>query len=295
MNVRFRAPSLPPWLRVLSCVPFRAGYALADGLAFIAAYVGFHRRARVREQLARCFPGMTAAALRGAVRDCYRNVFDVLVEVVQGCRLDAAALGERVTIEGLEPLRAHFAAGQSVLLVGAHYANWEWMLLALSAGFEVPLTAAYKPLHDARADRLLRTLRGRFGAELVPAKELFNDVMRRRGEVRAIALVADQDPVSAELRHFTTFLGQETAFYMGAEMIARAARLPVYVALMRRVARGRYRLTIELLAAQDERPAQGAVTERYARCIEALIREHPADWMWLHRRWKVRKSVYDPS
>ena len=295
MTARRRAPSLPLWLRVLSRVPFRVWYALSDVLAFIAAHVGFHRRARVRGQLRRCFPELDSAALRRAVQDSYRNVFDVLFEVVKASRLDAAALGERVTIEGLEPLRAQFAVGQSVLLVGAHCANWEWMLLALSAGLDVPLVAAYKPLHDARADRLLRALRGRFGAGLVPAKELLNDVMRHRREVRAIALIADQDPVSAELRHFTTFLGQETAFYMGAEMIARAVKLPVYVALMRRVARGRYRLTIEPIAAPDERLPQGGITERYARRVEVLIRERPADWLWLHRRWKVKKSVYDPS
>ena len=169
------------------------------------------------------------------------------------------------------------------------------MLLGTSAELGESLTADYKPLHDARADRLLQKLRSRFGAELVPAKELFNDVVRRRHETRAIALAADQDPVSAELRHFTSFLGRETAFYMGAEMIARAAKLPVYVVLMHRVARGRYRRGIEPLAAKDERLPRGAVTERYARRIEALIREHPADWMWLHRRWKVRKSVYDPG
>ena len=81
---------------------------------------------------------------------------------------------------------------------------------------------AYKPLHDAWAERLLRRLRSRFGAELVPAKELLNDVIRRRHEVRAIALVADQDPVSAELRHYTTFLGQETAFYRMEDLVFEA-------------------------------------------------------------------------
>lgn len=284
--------SLPPWFRALARMPPAIGYRLSDALAFIAAWVGFYRRERVREQLGRCFPELAARELRRQVRLFYRNAFDIVLELIHGSRLTAAEIRARVAIDGLEPVRQQLRDGQSVLLVGVHQANWEWMLLALSASLDAPLAAAYKPLHDAWSERLLKTLRVRFGAELVPAKDLLNDVIRRRNEVRAIALVADQDPVSAELRHYTTFLGQETAFYMGAEMIARAAKLPVYVVLTRRVARGRYRLTIEPIAAQDERPPQGEIMERYARKAEALIREHPADWMWLHRRWKTKKPIY---
>lgn len=295
MSAGFCEPALPLWLRAVSRLPFPVLYALSDVLAFIASNLGLHRHERVREQLRRCFPDLAPQVLRRLVRDCYRNVFDVLFEVIKGSRLDAAGLREHVTLEGQDAVREQLATGQPVLLAGLHYANWEWMLLALSSALGVPLVAAYKPLHDARADALLRTLRARLGAELIPAKDLFNDVMRRRGELRAIALVADQDPVSASLRHFTTFLGRETAFYMGAEMIARAAKLPVFLVVMRRTSRGRYRLTLELLAGRDETLPSGAITERYARRVEAVIRERPGDWLWLHRRWKVKKSVYDPS
>ena len=55
------------------------------------------------------------------------------------------------------------AAGRSALLVCAHQCNWEWQLLGLSL-LEVPVQAAYKPLHGARADRWMRALRSRFGA-----------------------------------------------------------------------------------------------------------------------------------
>ena len=295
MNSGLRDLSMPAWLRLLSRVPFAVWYALSDVLAFIAARAGFHRHTRVREQLARCFPEIPPPSLRSLVQDSYRNVFDVLFEVVKGSRLDAAGLHARVTLEGAGPVRELLDAGQPVLLVSQHYANWEWMLLALSGELGAPLAAAYKPLHDAWADELLRSLRSRLGAELIPAKDLFNDVMRRRSEVRAIAMVADQDPVSASLRHFTTFLGQETAFYMGPEMIARAAKLPVFLAVMRRTARGCYRLTLEPLAGRGEQLPAGGITERYARRVEAVIREQPADWLWLHRRWKVKKSVYDPA
>jgi len=57
-------------------------------------------------------------------------------------------------------------------------------------------------------------IRSRFGARLVPAKELLADFLRRRGIVRAVAMNADQAPVSTDKRYWTQFLGQDTAFYI---------------------------------------------------------------------------------
>jgi len=62
----------------------------------------------------------------------------------------------------------------------------------------------------------------------------------------------------------------------------------VIFAGMRRRARGHYEVLCEPLATADERAAAGEITERYARAVERQVLESPADWMWLHRRWKTR-------
>ncbi len=58
---------------------------------------------------------------------------------------------------------------------------------------------------------------------------------------------ADQAPVSTDKRYWTKFLGQDTAFYVGAEQIARATRLPIMYMVMRRVQRGYYEVELRLL------------------------------------------------
>jgi KDO2-lipid IV(A) lauroyltransferase len=116
--------------------------------------------------------------------------------------------------------------------------------------------------------------------------------LRRRKEPRAIAMVADQDPVSASVRHFTQFFGHETAFYMGPEAIARAARGPMMFVAMERTGRGRYSVRFEPLVESDRSLPEGGMVEAYARRVEEQIRAHPADWLWAYRRWKVRRNVY---
>ena len=285
----------PFWLRALSRLPFAVWYAFASFLAWLALHVVGYRRRVVDQQLRACFPGIDAAALHALKRDFYRGFADVFVEILKLPTMRADEFRERVEIVGVENVRRHVDAGQSVVLVTSHVCNWEWSLMALSLGLGVQLDAAYKPLHDVWADQLFLDMRSRFGARMIPAKKLLMDVMRRRQQPRVVALVADQDPVTAKSRYFTTFLGRDTAFYMGPDSIARAAKMPMLFLDAQRTSRGRYRLTLEMLVEQGEELAEGERTERYARRLERAIRERPADWLWTYRRWKVRRPVYAPG
>jgi KDO2-lipid IV(A) lauroyltransferase len=126
----------------------------------------------------------------------------------------------------------------------------------------------------------------------VPAKELLADFLKRRAIVRAIAMNADQAPVSTDQRYWTRFLGQDTAFYIGAEQIARATRLPIIYVGVRRVRRGFYEADLKLLWDGREVVPPNTVTERYARACEIDVLARPADWLWSYRRWRLKKPLY---
>jgi KDO2-lipid IV(A) lauroyltransferase len=226
------------------------------------------------------------------MRDYYLSFAQMLVEVVKSARLSPAQIRERVRVVNIEEPRRFLQQGRSVLLVAAHQCNWEWMLLGLSLELGYPVDAAYKPLTDAWAEREMKKVRSRFGSRLVPAKELLPDMIKRRHVVRAIAMVADQEPTTSEYKHWTRFLNRDTAFYMGPEEIARATHLPVFFIGFRRLSRGFYEMTFEPLSTGTEALQPGEMTERYARRVEEQIRVSPADWPWSHRRWKLKKPVY---
>ena len=110
--------------------------------------------------------------------------------------------------------------------------NWEWVLQALALQLGYPLDVGYKPIKSPWAESAMNAIRRRFGAHLVPAKELLADMLQRRNIVRGIAMLADQEPTTSDHKHWVTFLGRDTAFYMGPEQMARATRYAaVFVAL----------------------------------------------------------------
>jgi Kdo2-lipid IVA lauroyltransferase/acyltransferase len=276
---------------MLASLPWALLYGAGACLAFLARRVLRYRLKIVRANLAGAFPGLKPHALRDIERRYYHGLGELCAEIVKSATLAPQALRERVILTEAEPLRRELAAGRSVLLVAAHQCNWEWLLLALSLQLGHPLEAAYKPLHAGSAERIMQALRTRFGSRLTPAKELLGRILKDR-EPRAIAMVADQEPVTSEYKWWTRFLGRPTAFFMGPEKIAQVTRFAVFFAAMRRLERGRYEVRFETLAAARETLPAGALTERFARCVEAQIQAHPADWMWSHRRWKLRRPMY---
>ncbi|MGN6454564.1 MAG: lysophospholipid acyltransferase family protein [Steroidobacteraceae bacterium] len=280
------------WARLLARVPLAALYGLASFAGWLTFRFFPYRERVIRENLSKAFPGFNEPQLREVMRRYYLGFAQMLMEIIKSVRMPAAELHQRVSILNLEAPRALLAQGQSVLLVAAHQGNWEWMLLSLSIELGYPVDAAYKPLVNPWAEREMKKLRTRFGSRLVPAKDLLPDIIKRRDVVRAVAMVADQEPTTSERKYWTRFLGRDTAFYMGPEEIARATHFPVFFIAMRRTERGYYEMEFQPLAPGGQVGRSGELTERYARLVEQQIYAAPPDWPWSHKRWKLKRSLY---
>jgi KDO2-lipid IV(A) lauroyltransferase len=279
-------------IKFFSRLPLRALYAFSTFLYLLAFYVVRHRHQVIRGQLEKVFPDYSDAERERIHKRFLKNFCDVVVEVLKSVSMTEGDMRGRVQIVNLDAARQYLDAGQSVMLITSHLCNWEWLLHGVTLQLGYPVDAAYKPLHDQWAERLMLGIRSRFGARLVPAKELLADFLRRRGVVRAVAMNADQAPVSTDKRYWTLFLGQDTAFYIGAEQIARATRLPILYVRVRRVRRGCYEVELKRLWDGREATEPNTVTERYARACELDVLESPADWLWSYRRWRLKKPLY---
>jgi KDO2-lipid IV(A) lauroyltransferase len=279
-------------LKLLSRLPWAALYAFSAFLYFLAYYVVRHRRHVIREQLEKVYPTLSPAERDHIHKQFLRNYCDVMVEILKSVSMSEEEMRRRMHVKNGELARRYLDAGHSIMFMTSHLGNWEWLLHGVTLQLGFPVDAAYKPLHEAWAERLMLKVRSRFGARLVPAKELLADFFRTRGVVRALGMNADQAPISTDQRYWTQFLGQDTAFFVGAEQIARAMRLPILYAQVQRVRRSHYE--VEFLPLWDGRETIDAnqVTERYARACEAAVFKSPADWLWSYRRWRLKKPLY---
>jgi KDO2-lipid IV(A) lauroyltransferase len=280
------------FMKLLARLPLSALYRIGDALFVITYYVLRWRRRLASANLARAFPEKSDAERAIILKQSYRNLGDLIAEIIWSYGASPDEMKRRVTIENAELILNETRAGRSVLLMTAHFCNWEWQVLAGNTVLDRPMFPVYKPQRVAAMDRFLRDARTRFGGTVIPHKTLTRELIRRRSEAQVYAMVADQTPTVEEPKHWTHFLNQDSAFFVGADAIARILKAPVVFVEMFRESRGRYRMRVSMLSTPPYDRAEGAqVIERYARALEDEIRASPADWLWIHRKWKYPKAA----
>jgi len=191
-------------------------------------------------------------------------------------------------------VREALAGGRRVLLLAAHHCNWEWLLLECSRRLGQPLVAPYKPIALAGADRWARDMRSRFGATMVPARDIVQHLIAHRGKVQLLAMLADQSPAAkSEQQTWLPFFGQDTSFFQGPGWIgAKLGYEPVFIA-MRPDGRGRYVARFVPLAAPGQRLDADQILRAYVAALERQIRTYPAQYFWAYNRWKRARRLYD--
>ena len=279
-------------LRILAVFPLWVLHLLGWWLYLLAFYVVRWRVPLARANIDSAFPEKTAAERALILRHCYRNLGAALMEGIWGYGASREALGRRVRFLNPEVVDSWTTENRSAILLAGHVCNWEWLLLGAGAHLTIPIDVVYKPLRLADVDAYVRDARRRFGANPIPHKSFLYEVMRRGDELRAYAMLADQTPLKRTPKHWIRFLGRDTAFFLGPERIARFVDANVVYVAMKRVRRGYYEVSLEVIA----RPPYGEdagrqIAESYARHLEATIRESPSDWLWIHNKWKYPKPA----
>jgi len=281
-------------LKFLTRLPLPVLYALGSFAYFVAFHVLRWHRELAARNLANAFPEKSAAERAVILKQSYINLGQTLAETFWGFGASGEALAKRVKIENHGLITRFVQEKRPVVLLTAHVCNWEWLLPGAGAQFDIPIDAVYKPLRVASLDAFIRDTRSRFGGKPIPIHSFLFELMRRAGEARAYAMVADQTPPRNMDKYWTRFLNQDTAFFTGADKIARFLEAPVIYVAMRRVRKGHYAVRLHVLVEPPYDPDEDLqVVERYARQLELEIRESPADWLWVHNKWKYPKPPAD--
>ncbi len=279
-------------LTLLSRTPLALLYVWS-WLIFVGAFhVARWRREQVERDVDISFADRTPDERAAIVKASYRHAADMLVEMFWGFAASAEALKARVVFENPEIVQRYVDAARSVVLLAPHYGNWEWLFLAGGARFGIPIDTVYQPHRLPSVEKFLLEARTRFGGAAIPRADFVFEMMRRADTPHAYSLIADQTPRPDERKHWTKFLGRDTAFYVGADHIARFLDAAVLYVAMRRVARGRYSVRLEVLAEPPYANNRGEeIMERFARRAEAAVKESPAEFLWIQKRWKYPRPT----
>lgn len=291
-NATYRILMWP--LRLMARLPLRLLYPLSTLACFFLYRLVGYRRKVVAANLKRCFPEASPEQLRLWEREFYHHLCDIFIEAFKLLHISDREMSRRVEVRGIEAVNAVVDSGRSVVVMIGHYGNWEWVTyLATKLNRKATLAQIYHPLSNKFMDRLMLTLRGRFGSKSLPMASAVRSLlqMERRGEHFVCGFIADQRPFTRELKHWTCFLGQDTPYVVGGESIGNHIGADFYYLDIEPLKRGHYRMTFKPIIPPADDTEPNPVTRQYLSMLEATIRRAPQYWLWSHKRWKRQRPI----
>lgn len=267
-------------------------YLLSDILFFIAYHLAGYRRKVVRENLAACFPEKSKQELREIERQYYRHMCDLLIEGAYNLFASPDAIKRRYRLTNRQLVDRYYEQGRTVVLMSAHYGNWEYMVSSLNMQMLHHGIGVGKPLDDKSVAAFITLRRTRYGTQVVDQSDVRQHVAfyDRYHVPCALMMLSDQSPSNPHKSYWTQFLGRDTAFLYGAEYFARKYNYPVLYYSVRKVKRGYYEVTFSPLCEKPEEVPQYSIVENYVRRLEQEIQAAPQYWLWSHRRWKLTRE-----
>ncbi|WP_254244778.1 lysophospholipid acyltransferase family protein [Hymenobacter sp. BRD67] len=287
-------------LLALAYLPLFVLYGIAGFIYLLLSYVVRYRWGVMLANLRNSFPEKNEAEVRRIGRQFYWHFAQVIVEILKLGAISPAELRRRMRFVNPELMTRHFAESRTVLSLGSHRGNWEWILSGAALEFPGRAAGVYKPLKNEFFEYFIRRLRTRLGADAVPMLATLRYLVQHRGEGRTLSLLSDQAAGKDDRPYWTTFLHQDAGFYTSADRLAQQLDCAVLYVGIRRVRRGYYEVRFTELpdgravaagAGSPDEARRYPVTEAFIRQLEADIRATPEQYLWTHRRWKHRRPA----
>lgn len=276
----------------ITLLPMRILYLFSDFVYLIICYFPGYRKKVVRTNLKNSFPEKTEKELKTIERKFYHHFADLVVEILAMTHLFKKQLAKRVSITNLELLHRLYDEKRDVAVVVAHYGNWEWSNF-ISTIIKHKMITVYKPLQNKHFDKFMNDIRLRYGIIMTPMSNVIRDVIsyRKQNIPILVTFISDQTPAITGIRHWTTFLNQDTPVFTGAEKIAAKYDMAVVFINIEKKRRGYYNLNIQLLFEHSAGLPEHHITDAHVKYLEKIICEKPEYWLWSHKRWKHKRPL----
>lgn len=283
-------------LKLLSYLPYSVLQKLATILGWLCYWLVIPRTKVGLTNLALCFPEKTPSQRKHILQQHYRHMALLILEYGKYWYADAQELRQQVNYIDKHHLDHALAKQQKVILLYPHFTAFEAAVYALNQ--DIPLISVYSHQKNATLDQQILRGRHRFhNVFLIGRTEGLRSIIKQIKHSTAPFLYLPDQDFGAKDSVFIDFFGIPTATITGLSRIAKLTQAVVIPAIPTREANGQ--VSLRFYPAWENFPTDDLIadTTRMNQFIEERIREHPAQYFWLHKRFKTRpagaKPIYD--
>jgi KDO2-lipid IV(A) lauroyltransferase len=283
-------------VRIMVCIvqtlSWDKALTLARGLAWLAYRIDRRHRLVAIDNLRHASPQLDAAAIDRLARASYLHFATMVVEMMRLPRVlrraNIYAYVRHAHPDDLPHLLRLANSGRPKLVLTGHFGNWE-LLSYVTGVYGLRGGIVARRLDNPYLDRYLAAFRSQVGLTLLDKNADYPRILEIMTQGGGLGMVADQDAGPRGL--FVTFFGRPASTFKSIGLLSLEYGAPIIVVGVARISQPmQYRFYFEDVIYPEDYAARAdacrAITQRYTDALERLVRRHPEQYFWVHRRWK---------
>ena len=287
-------------LRLLNAMPISLARRIGRMSGRLAYHLDRGHRAICHENLMIAFPEKSITERWSILKASYVHLGVCAVDFCRFIRISREDIRSQwiVPEEGAEyRLQKALSENRGVIAISAHIGFWELSGIGIPIFLGLPMTSVARKLASPRIDALVTGIRSRMGNTIIYQEGALRRFYRALKKKHAVGIIMDQH--AGRESPWIPFFSREASTVDTCARLHLLTGAPLLSNLMIRRADGRYTwrcrpIEVSLPNGEDESLQIARVLTACNREFEDAIREHPEQWLWMHRRWRAKRSPHAP-
>ena len=273
----------------VSRLPRSVTLTIGGWLGTLIFWLAPQQRELVCQQLQFSLDLSSERRIRAIAKQCFENLGRNVLEFMQFPRINSKQIQQYVSFEGVQHVEQALAQGKGAIILTGHFGNWELLAASISATI-APLTPIVRKLRSPRLNALVSSYREQAGYATIDRDTGIRHALRCLKRNELLGIVADVDTSVSGV--FVDFFGRPAYTPYSPVAIALKTGTAILPTFIVRQPDGSHRAIIEpplVLQRTDVKEKDLVInTQKFTKIIESYIRQYPAQWIWMHRRWKTQ-------
>lgn len=271
--------------RVFHILPIRVILWIGARLGILAYFFNPKRARLTYANLKAAFGAdKNIVEIKKLAKDVYKNAGMTFAEILSMTKFDKKYIEKYVHVENFERIVKAANNPNGMILISAHFGNWE-LSTATSVVKGFPLYLLARDQKMTRLNELLNLLRESRGNTVIRKGFDIKNIFRTLRKGKSVGIVADQNAGHSGV--LIDFFGRPASMAPGPYRIAQKSGSSILPAFIHRVNGPYHNILIEEEFTIDENDDIRPYMEKYSSILEREIRKYPAQWFWMHKKWKV--------
>lgn len=282
---------------LLSFLPRQLTIKLMYGLAWFAYTVSKKHQHIISKNLDLAFNHTLDEVEKKRIGiSAFMNLIDTTFGIIERDSMTKAEVIENVTFEGEEIVRKYQDENKKIIFVTGHQGNWELLSQSIAIKFNLTLVGVGRKLDSSLMDTILKENRERFNVEMVYKKGAVKGCIKSLSENKAVGILIDQ-ALGKDQSITVKLFGKDATHTPIASILSRKFGIDLIPAFISTNDYKNYHVKvyppIKSIKTEDQEDDLDKLTQAQADVMEKVMREHPDEWFWMHKRWKgFRDEMY---